>query len=433
MNLTKKRWIILIASCFINLCIGSIYAWSVFASPMAEYLSALTGTTFTAGTLAIVFTVTNSVGPITMITGGRINDKFGPKKVIFVGGLIFGIGMILAGYSKSLPMLILTYGVILGLGVGMVYGCTISNSIKFFPDKRGLVGGVTTAAYGLSSVIIPPIANSIINAFDVTMAFKSIGVAFLIIVCVSSFFIEKCPSNFVPEGWTPPANLDNNLNKNDDSDLDKTLFENDDDMFNSIKSEVFSKTLKDINSATNINENKYSKNEEICDLENHTNTTDEDEEIYNSEDNIDTTEENEDVFEENTQKKHMFDFLKKKEQNSSLDETFHGENYEFNSSIKLANENYSKNKNKSITNKSISNDNFSKKQENSMDKTQLVDLESLKENESDKTRMVNIDDFREAVNSRLNSSNNTDNKIKNSYRYSLDDDDESIRKFLNDD
>ena len=225
----------------------------------------------------------------------------------------------------------------------------------------------------------------------------------------------------------------NNLNKNDDSDLDKTLFENDDDMFNSIKSEVFSKTLKDINSATNINENKYSKNEEICDLENHTNTTDEDEEIYNSEDNIDTTEENEDVFEENTQKKHMFDFLMKKEQNSSLDETFHGENYEFNSSIKLANENYSKNKNKSITNKSISNDNFSKKQENYMDKTQLVDLESLKENESDKTRMVNIDDFREAVNSRLNSSNNTDNKIKNSYRYSLDDDDESIRKFLNDD
>ena len=215
MNLTKKRWIILIASCFINLCIGSIYAWSAFASPMAEYLSALTGTTFTAGTLAIVFTVTNSVGPITMITGGRINDKFGPKKVIFVGGLIFGIGMILAGYSKSLPMLILTYGVILGLGVGMVYGCTISNSIKFFPDKRGLVGGVTTAAYGLSSVIIPPIANSIINAFDVTMAFKSIGVAFLIIVCVSSFFIEKCPSNFVPEGWTPPANLDNKLNKND--------------------------------------------------------------------------------------------------------------------------------------------------------------------------------------------------------------------------
>ncbi|EQF23204.1 sugar (and other) transporter family protein [Clostridioides difficile CD160] len=205
MNYTKKRWIILIASCFINLCIGSIYAWSVFATPMAEYLSGINGTVFTAGTLAIVFTVTNSVGPITMITGGRINDKFGPKKVIFVGGLIFGIGMILSGFSKSLPMLILTYGIILGLGVGMVYGCTISNSVKFFPDKRGLVGGVTTAAYGFSSVIIPPIANGITANFGITTAFKSIGIVFLIVVCGASFFIEKCPDDFVPEGWTPPV------------------------------------------------------------------------------------------------------------------------------------------------------------------------------------------------------------------------------------
>lgn len=205
MNLTKKRWIILIASCFINLCIGSIYAWSVFATPMAEYLSGITGIAYTAGTLAIVFTVTNSVGPITMITGGRINDKFGPKKVIFFGGLLFGLGMILAGFAKSLSMLILTYGIITGLGVGMVYGCTISNSVKFFPDKRGLVGGITTAAYGLSSVIIPPIANALTTKFGITSAFKAIGLVFLIIVCISSFFIEKCPADFVPEGWTPPT------------------------------------------------------------------------------------------------------------------------------------------------------------------------------------------------------------------------------------
>ena len=97
----KKRWIILIASCFINLCIGSIYTWSVFSAPMAAYLSEVTGLALTPGNLAIIFIVTNSVGPITMITGGRINDMFGPKKVIFVGGLLFAGGMILAGFAGT--------------------------------------------------------------------------------------------------------------------------------------------------------------------------------------------------------------------------------------------------------------------------------------------------------------------------------------------
>ena len=203
MELTKKRWIILIASCFINLCIGSIYAWSVFSAPMAAYLSGLIGRTLTPGDLAIVFTICNSVGPFTMISGGWINDRFGPKKVILVGGILFGGGMILSGFATSVGFLVFAYGIVLGLGTGMIYGCTISNSIKFFPDKRGLVGGVTTAAYGLSSVIIPPIANMFISSSGVTSAFFIIGTAFLIIICVASFFIEKCPADFVPTGWTP--------------------------------------------------------------------------------------------------------------------------------------------------------------------------------------------------------------------------------------
>ncbi|OKP92976.1 OFA family MFS transporter [Paenibacillus sp. P32E] len=205
MELTKKRWIILIASCFINLCIGSIYGWSVFAAPMAEYLSNVTGRTLTPGDLAIAFTITNSVGPITMISGGWINDRFGPKKVIFAGGLLFGGGMLLSGFATSVGFLVFAYGIVLGLGTGMVYGCTISNSIKFFPDKRGLVGGVTTAAYGLSSVIIPPIANGLISTSSVKTAFIILGIAFLVIICAASFFIEKCPSDFVPSGWTPKA------------------------------------------------------------------------------------------------------------------------------------------------------------------------------------------------------------------------------------
>lgn len=205
MNFTKKRWIVLIASCFINLCIGSLYAWSVLAGPMAEYLSQLNGVKLTARDLSIVFVIANAVGPITMIAGGKVNDTFGPKMVVFIGGLMFGGGMFLSGFAHSVGFLIFTYSLLLGLGLGMVYGTTISTSIKFFPDKRGLVGGLTTATFGISSVIIPPIASAIMASTGPTAAFKIIGVVFAVIVCGSAFFIEKCPADFVPDGWTPPV------------------------------------------------------------------------------------------------------------------------------------------------------------------------------------------------------------------------------------
>jgi MFS family permease len=208
-NLKKKRWIILVASCLINLCIGSLYTWSVFASPLAEKLNELAGNTgsalLTAANLAIVFTVANSVGPITMISGGAINDKLGPKWVVIVGGLLFGFGMLASGFAVNVSFLVVTYGLGCGLGMGLVYGCTISNSVKFFPDMRGLIGGITTATYGLSSVLIPPVANILILNVGISNTFKILGTVFVVVICVCAIFIEKCPADYIPEGWTPKA------------------------------------------------------------------------------------------------------------------------------------------------------------------------------------------------------------------------------------
>ena len=205
MNLDKKRWIILIAACFINICLGSIYAWSVFSPEMAAHLSALTGKQLTPGDLAIVYTIANSVGPITMISGGWFNDKIGPKKVILVGGIMWGLGMFLSGFATSVGFLIFAYGIIGGLGLGMAYGSTISTCVKFFPDKRGLIGGITTAVYGLSSVILPPIVQAIMKSSDVTFAFKAVGITFLVLIAVSCLFLEQCPEGYKPAGWEPAA------------------------------------------------------------------------------------------------------------------------------------------------------------------------------------------------------------------------------------
>ncbi|MCF0127345.1 MAG: MFS transporter, partial [Pseudobutyrivibrio sp.] len=204
-RLTSRRWFVLVASCLINLCIGSLYAWSVFATPLAEHINEVRGLSLTAASLAIVFTVANSVGPITMISGGFFNDKLGPRWVVFLGGLLFGIGLLCCGFATSLPMLIVFYGLGCGLGMGMVYGCTISNSVKFFPDMRGLIGGITTATYGLSSVLIPPVANAMIGALGVSTTMKILGAVFTVVICVAAFFIEKCPADFAPVGWEPKA------------------------------------------------------------------------------------------------------------------------------------------------------------------------------------------------------------------------------------
>lgn len=203
--LTRQRWLVLIASCLINLCIGSLYTWSVFSAPMAQYLNGLNGTALTAGSLAIVFTVANSVGPITLISGGFFNDRMGPRWVIFLGGLIFGGGMILCGLACGVSTLILGFGLGCGLAMGLVYGCTVSNSVKFFPDHRGLIGGLATATYGIGSVVLPPIATALIEHMGVTAAFRIFGAVFLVAICGGSFLVRRCPEGFVPTGWTPPA------------------------------------------------------------------------------------------------------------------------------------------------------------------------------------------------------------------------------------
>lgn len=203
MNLTKKRWLVLISSCLINLCIGSLYAWSVFAAPMAEYIGSIRGVSMTAAGLAVVFTVANSVGPVTMISGGKLNELLGTRMVILIGGVMFGAGMVISGFATGLPLLIIGYGLFTGLGMGAAYGCTITNTVKFFPDKKGLIGGIATASYGLSSVLVPPIANRLIDAVGVSSAFKIIGVIFIVVIAAASFFIEKCPDGFAPDGWKP--------------------------------------------------------------------------------------------------------------------------------------------------------------------------------------------------------------------------------------
>lgn len=205
MNLTQQRWRLLAVSCLINLFAGSIYAWSVFGSALAARLTDLTGAAVTGADLALAFGIANGLGPVPMIFGGAVNDRFGPRFVIMAGGLLMGLGLFLTGSVETPAGVVLSYGLFFGLGLGLVYGCTINNTMKFFPDRRGLVGGLTTAAYGISSVLVPPVASLLITKTGVSSALQIFGVLFGVVIVTGGFLSKRCPPGFVPDGWTPPA------------------------------------------------------------------------------------------------------------------------------------------------------------------------------------------------------------------------------------
>ncbi len=204
-NIRRRRWLYLALFCLINLFAGSYYAWSVLAVAIAERLTRLTGMTVTPSDLAVVFSMASAVNPVAMIAGGWVNDRYGPKFVIAAGGVMIGAGLAAASVARSVAMLTAVYGVIFGLGVGLTYVSTISNAIKFFPDRRGLAGGLVTMAYGLSSMIVPPVAGWLISDFGIEVCLQSIAGAAAAVLIGAGLLTQKPSDRLTADLGLPAA------------------------------------------------------------------------------------------------------------------------------------------------------------------------------------------------------------------------------------
>ena len=199
METKLNRWLVIAASTAILLCTGAVYAFSVFAAP----LSAQTG--WTMPQIMMAFTINSAIGPIPMILGGYLVDKGYVKWTIAIGAFLFALGFFLTGFVTSPAMLYITYGLLAGLGQGFAYSGALSNTLRLFPDKRGLASGILTGGMGFAAVIASPIASSLIQSHDAKYAFKMIGLVYLVVVVLASFFIKSAPAGYKPKGWNPPA------------------------------------------------------------------------------------------------------------------------------------------------------------------------------------------------------------------------------------
>jgi len=138
-----NRWFVVIGALLMQLCLGSIYAWSVFVNPLKESY------TFTTTETQIIFSVALATFAVVMVFAGRWQDKIGPKKVGIIGAVLLGTGYVLAGFTGgSFLGLVVTIGFIGGAGIGFGYVCPLAALIKWFPDKRGLISGIAVASFG---------------------------------------------------------------------------------------------------------------------------------------------------------------------------------------------------------------------------------------------------------------------------------------------
>ncbi|HEM3695023.1 TPA: OFA family MFS transporter [Streptococcus suis] len=216
MEKTLNRWQVIAASTAILLCTGAVYAFSVFAGP----LSAQTG--WSMPEIMMAFAINSAIGPIPMILGGYLVDKGYVKWTISIGALLFAVGFYLTGHASTPTMLYLTYGLMAGLGQGFAYSGALSNTLRLFPDKRGLASGILTGGMGFAAVIASPIASSLIQAQDAQFAFRTLGLAYILIVLGASFFIKAAPAGYKPKGWNPPSQTGKGLTNKNWKDMIKT-------------------------------------------------------------------------------------------------------------------------------------------------------------------------------------------------------------------
>lgn len=206
-----NRWVPVIAGIFIQMCLGTAYIWGIFQTfliktektPDAMFNWPATHGTWAYALLLLILTFGS-------VFGGNLQKKVSPGVITIIAGLIMGVGFMLVRFTtESTPWVLwLTYGILGGFGMGMAYTNIIGTCQKWFPDKRGLVTGIIVAALGAGSVVFSQIAPQLIKSTDVMSTFTILGIVFIVITFLGSFFIKNPPEGFAPAGWTPPAQKD---------------------------------------------------------------------------------------------------------------------------------------------------------------------------------------------------------------------------------
>jgi OFA family oxalate/formate antiporter-like MFS transporter len=175
-NRLNRRWELVVLGILVNTCLGTVYSWSVFRAPLELVLG------ISPGQSGIPYSVFLGAFAFTMPIGGMLIPRIGSRPTLLLGGILVGAGWIAAGTVSSFAWLVVTYGIVGGVGVGLAYGVPLAVAASWFPDKRGLAMGLTLAGFGVSPFVTAPVAELLILQFGVQPAMVYLGISFTVVV-----------------------------------------------------------------------------------------------------------------------------------------------------------------------------------------------------------------------------------------------------------
>lgn len=198
-EIENHGWRVTFAGMGINLALGILYTWSVISKGVpAEWQWTETDKSLPYMFACLIFS-------LVMVPAGRMQDRMGPRVVATIGGVLVGIGFLIASVTTSPLGYIIGFGVLAGTGIGFGYASATPPAVKWFPPaKTGLIAGIVVSGFGLASVYAAPLSKTLIDTWNIRTAVTVLGVAFLAIVTILAQLLKTPPAGYVPAGSPAP-------------------------------------------------------------------------------------------------------------------------------------------------------------------------------------------------------------------------------------
>jgi MFS family permease len=189
-NSARRGWTVVLAGTGINLALGILYAYSMLKGDIAKLFEGA-GDPYAVACLSFA---------LSMIIGGKMQDKIGPRITAIVGGLLVGAGFIVCSQTTEYWGWIIGFGLLAGLGFGFGYSAATPPALKWFPPaKTGLIAGIVVSGFGIAPVYLAPACKYLLGNYGLQQTMMILGIFFIVVVCGMAMLVTNPPANHLKD------------------------------------------------------------------------------------------------------------------------------------------------------------------------------------------------------------------------------------------